>query len=381
MSKIDLGQILEQNEMPSHSDLFCIAGDVSATNILIELFAVKNKQSHTVLKVKYDGKKVTHFNNQVLNHLLRKAKVKATSIDRMVLSPAGPIVDGACKVTNANYSINAREIIIPTALINDFAAIAYAVADVHNRNKPSDLEVLSLKHLNGQEGQAKFQANIGILGAGTGLGTSRIHFRRNMGAQFNDGKGLYVPVSSEGGHRYLPIKPGDGLENEIAAYLAVKLGVDIPHLEAVLSGQGVVDVYEFSCGTRMRTPNYDGATTVNDKVGVIARNAKKGDPKAKLTMDFFWDIYSRAAHDVIVHENAWGGLYVAGGSIRKDILDNGVVDENIRQRFMYSIDNSPSHKELVGDTPINIVRDKEIGLKGTKYFASSDFFEHEKYAA
>ncbi|MBT4165757.1 hypothetical protein HOE04_01830 [archaeon] len=360
-------KVLERKEIPQATSRFYIAGDVSATNILIGVYSETNENLDCIFKANYNGQRTKDFNTEVLEDILRETKLK--NINAMVLSPAGPInQDGSeCIMTNSDFSVNAKTTKIPTALINDYKAIAYSIAEF-KRGK-MNLNVLELLHTNNKLEEAIPKAPIAIQGPGTGLGTTRLHYDRD--------KKLYFPFDSEGGHKFLPINPSDEKEIMISKYLSKKYKSDVPHLEAVLSGRGVEDIFNCLYTNRFlkseetnpaEVAEYKKALTETIPTAYIAKKAKEvpGSIYGE-TMDFVWKSLGRAFHDLALHEGAKGGIYGTGGVLMKNIetkIGSGELDKRIARVIMNEFDNGPTQREWVNKVPVYAVIDNEIGLKG-----------------
>jgi glucokinase len=360
------------------ADKVYIAGDVSATNILMEVFGDEIQRR----QFSYDGQVTTDFKIQVLEDILNKTGIKLSDITAMVLSPAGIISPDrrTCEMTNAKFFLDATMYGISTALINDFKAIAYGVSAQISGFE--DVENLPLLHSDGTYGEEIYKEAIGIHGSGTGLGCGRLFFEN----------GQYLPKASEGGHRLLAINPFNQNEIEIAQYLSARhCGGRIPHLEAVLCGKGTQHIFDYLVGKAIAKGEFNLSREeimtfeeAKDKAECISKLAKANPNSIFGKVDeFFYRVYGRALHDLAVHENARGGIWVAGGIIRKNIelkLGSIIVDKRISDLIMNEFDNGPSHRSWVNRIQIHAILDKEVGLKGAKYVASNpDIFEMERY--
>ncbi|HRZ85374.1 MAG TPA: glucokinase [Candidatus Paceibacterota bacterium] len=351
-----------------------LVGDVSATNVLIEIFG-----NGLVKQFSYNGQEIYDFKREVLEDSIRKSGIKFQDITRMVFAAACPTDGKFGKMTNAPFSLNINDYWgIDALIMNDFEGVSEGISGylsgVH------ELKLLPLLHLNGFYGNEVDKENIGVIGAGTGLGEGRLFFSG----------GRYKPKSSEGGHKDLPINPRNKKEIEIATYLSLQYyGGRIPHSESVLSGRGTKQVFDYLLARNIVTGDCfipDEAIRefedIKDKSEAISRLAKKyPDSVFSETDEFFNRIYGRACRNVAVHEKAIGGLYIAGGIMRKNIetkQGSEVIDSRIWQSFMEEFDNGATHREWVNQTPVNVILDKEVGLKGAKYVAQNIKIFNEK---
>jgi len=146
--------------------------------------------------------------------------------DGAAIALACPIVGEVLQLTNNPWVI--RPALIPKrlgasryVLVNDFEAVAYAVASVG----PEDL-----RHIAGPEDPLPANGVVSIVGPGTGLGVG--YFLRRHGAT--------QIVACEGGH--IDFAPLDAIEDRILAELRKRhRRVSV---ERVVSGPGIVPIYE-----------------------------------------------------------------------------------------------------------------------------------------
>jgi len=362
--------LIEKREVPSGRKVH-IAGDVSATNCLMEVFDAKSQE--TYVKVLYNGQRITDF-DWVFNHLQSVGKYGDSSIENIVLSPAGPLnPDGTVKMTRAPFTLDAKTIHQPVAMINDYAAKLYAVAVFGLEDQ---LEHVDLRHIEGHLGERVPNGRMVILGPGTGLGCGRL--------VFDEEKGLYLPLDSEGGHTSATVDVGSDFEVGVMRLLKKLYGDKHPHVEAICSGKGISDTFRTVISFTGVTPaDINDYGSAPDKAAFIANRAKEHpDSIYGRTMDFMWLVYGRALRDKAVHENARGGVWVAGGIPRKNILKEGtLVNERIQNLIMYEFDNGPSHSEWVNNIPVKVIMDAEDGLRGAKAVASNRvYMKREQYA-
>ncbi|MBM3234366.1 hypothetical protein FJZ19_04720 [Candidatus Pacearchaeota archaeon] len=378
MRKTDIATIDFLNNIPEDATDFFVAGDLSATNVLIGVYTNTRRGIQPITEGTYNGQKVQDFNTQVLADLIAYSGVPVDRITRKVFSPAGPISPDkrTCKVTNAPFSLEAD---VKTALINDYAAIAYAIARLG-----AQLKHIFLKHSDGSLEKAVDKMKIGIHGAGTGFGTSRLVMFGKSGEE------LYTPIDSEGGHKFLAVDEFDEEEVAIKKWLYKFTGGRIPHVEAVLSGRGIQNVFDYFISHEIMTGKCVGIREIlrgladsEDAAAYIAQRAKQDKGIFWDAMRFFWKIYGRCLHDLAVHENARGGIWVAGGIIRKNIETypgSGQADRDIEKIMMEEFDSGPTHTDWVNKIPVRVILDKRVGLEGAISVASTtEYFERERY--
>ncbi|MEM8613954.1 MAG: glucokinase, partial [Cyanobacteria bacterium P01_H01_bin.105] len=209
-----------------------------------------------------------------------------------------------------------------------------------------------------QTGTLDTQAPIAIIGAGTGLGQG---FLINYDGQ-------YQVFPSEGGHA--DFAPRSELEFQLLHYLLEKHSISRVSVERVVSGQGIISIYQF-----LRDRNF---ATESEELAQIVRNWDQGagkrsqlpDPAAAIsqaattdriagrTMELFVDAYGAAAGNLALKLLPYGGLYVAGGVTAKNI--SLIRDGSFLSAFGHKGRMSP----LLKDVPVHLVKNQSVGLIG-----------------
>ena len=386
----ELCTLVEMNEITSNRVKTVIAGDISATNALLGVYSIHPDNSKlTMVEALYDGQRIGFLGESpldyVIAHLLSLIGLQKSDINAMVLAPAGPIDydSNTCTLPNAGYTIDANSTGINTVFINDFKAIAYAVANFKN---VEDIEHICLKHSECGYGENVEDGNIGIHGAGTGFGTARLVYKPSSG--------LYIPFDSEGGHKFLTADVSDDLDVGITKHLSGFCGGKPPILETALSGKGIMRIFEYFRNVLPYdvAEQYEAAEDKAEYVATMAKHTSLDRHSLRgrifgITMDYFWKHYGMALHDLAVHENARGGIWVAGGIIRKNIRasvdeqmpDYHEPDGNIAKKIMDAFESGPTHSEWVNKIPVNVIMDKRIGLKGAIEVAfTPEYFSRER---
>ncbi len=265
------------------------------------------------------------------------------------LAVAGPVAGDHARITNLGWELRADALAAaaggcPLELINDFAVLIYALPLL----APDQQAPL-------QAGQADPAGPLAILGAGTGLGMAR-GVRR---------QGSLLALASEGGHRCFAAETED--EWELSQWLGRELGLDRLSLERIVSGTGLGHI---AC---WRLSDADGhplqaearawrqapaAVGGPDLPALVAAAASAGDPAARAVVDLWLGAYGSAAGDLAVHEMATGGLWVGGGTTRKQLsgLQSPRFLERMRRKGRFS--------DLVAGLPVTALTDPGAGLFG-----------------
>lgn len=277
---------------------FVFVADIGGTNTRLAI--AKNRKLKLVIILK--TKKLKSIIPSI------KKILRGTNIKNACIATAGPVKNNTCKLTNANLTINAKEIIKKTSLekvtiINDFEAVAYGIEAL----KKSDLIILK----KGKAGETKL-----VIGAGTGLGTSLV---RNCKV-----------LPTEEGH--LKFTPKMKQEKELAKFINKKTLT----YEDLVSGRGLEKIYTFLSNKKLTAEK-------------ISENKKK-DKFCKEAFRIFTKFYADFATKIISKTKA-SELYIAGGIAPKN-------KEILKTKTF--LDNTPN-------IPIFLIKNENVGLLGASF--------------
>lgn len=200
---------------------------------------------------------------------------------------AGPVTNDIVRMTNHVWQFSAthskqqlglRRLII----LNDFTALAMAVRHLGD----SDLEQIG-------SGKATPNTPIAVIGPGTGLGVSGL---------IPSGQ-HWIPLQGEGGHVTLSVM------NELEVAVLKQLQQRFSHISAerVLSGPGLVTLYDAICGVHGTVPE---VLTPPE----ITKRAKDGSCRMCLeTVSMFCALLGTMAGNLVLTLGALGGAYIGGG--------------------------------------------------------------------
>jgi len=221
------------------------------------------------------------------------------------LAIAGPVLGDKISLTNKSWSFSIEELkrsldLKSLAVVNDFAANAYAIP-----------------HLTAQQKFAigpridKASGNIGLVGPGTGLGVSSL---------IANGDG-WTLVAGEGGHATLAAST----EEEFAIIQMLWKRWSHVSAERVLSGAGLVNLYEALCAVRGIEP------LMLSPADVTKRAMDKSDENCVRAFDRFCDFLGSFAGDLALTISAFGGIYITGGILPR--FKEAFAASAFRQRF------------------------------------------------
>ena len=273
---------------------------------------------------------------------------------------AGPVVNDTCVLTNLAWFLDARRLeqeldIATIHLINDFAAVGYGILGLEDK----DLCTL-------QAATAQTDAPIAVIGAGTGLGEGFLIQQA----------GGYQVFASEGGHA--DFAPRNELEFQLLQYLRDKYDIQRISVERVVSGQGIVALYQFlrdrqvahespEIGEIIRTWERETGRTEKsvDPAAVIAQAAlEKRDRLCEQTLQMFVEAYGAEAGNLALKLLPYGGLYVAGGIAAK-ILP--LIQEG---NFLRAFGQKGRVSPLLEKVSVRVVLNPQVGLIGAAICAS-----------
>jgi len=344
-----------------------LAGDIGGTKTILRWVDAHFQAEGMVLKTLYEARYMSaEFADLAI--MVRQFLAEATqqvgespAPQKACFAIAGPVVNNTSSVTNLSWFLEAKQLekdlaIAQVNLINDFAAVGYGVAG---------LEAVDLQTLQIAEPQP--HAPIAILGAGTGLGEC---FLIRQGQQ-------YRVFASEGGHS--DFAPRSELEFQLLKYLREKHQITRISVERVVSGQGIVSIYQFLRDRQSVTESPDIAEAIRtweheagiseksvDPAAVIAIAAAEGrDYLCERTMQLFAEAYGAEAGNLALKLLPYGGLYLAGGIAAKNLplIESG--------GFIRAMTDKGRMRPLMEQIPVHVILNPQVGLIGAALYAVS----------
>ena len=344
-----------------------LAGDIGGTKTILCLVSSELKEG-----AKLPNREILHqatFASQeftdlvpMVRHFLTNAHGKLGEKlhpAKACFGIAGPVVKNRSNLTNLSWSLGGDRLqkelnISQVDLINDFAAIGYGVLGLN----PTDLHIL-------QAGEVDTQAPICVIGAGTGLGECFLTPSGNS----------YRVFSTEGGHTDFPAR--SKLEFQLREYIREKYNLSRVSVERVISGSGIVAIYQFLRDKDPSEESPEMAKTYASWSGEIGKSEKTIDLAAIIsatamtgndylceqTMKIFIEAYGAEAGNVAVKFLPYGGFYIAGGIAAK-ILP--LIEEH---NFLKSFLEKGRVSLLLEHIPVYIVKNPEVGLIGAALYA------------
>lgn len=259
-----------------------LIADIGGTNARFAIVEKEGGPLHMLARLK-----TADYTNPVeaFKAALKETDMKPKSA---IVCVAGPVVDRACNLTNANWRVSGPELqkalgFEKGLLLNDFEAQALSLP----AHRPEWLKRI------GDAAPALDRATRVILGPGTGLG---------IGALIDSG-GHYIPISSEACH--IDFGPVGADEQAFWPHLEKVQGRVTT--ESVMSGPGIVRVHKARVLAAGRhAPTIDGVSIVNEAL-------ENPDSEGRKTINAYLKIIARFAGDMAITFMATGGVTLAGG--------------------------------------------------------------------
>jgi glucokinase len=214
-------------------------------------------------------------------------------------------------------------------LVNDFGAVGHAVARAGAEH---------FMHLAGPDEALPAEGALSIVGPGTGLGVA--HVWRGANAQ-------YRVQATEGGH--IDFAPLDSIEDAILARLRQRY--NRVSVERVVSGPGVVDIYEALAGMEGRA-----ITALTDRQ-VWEAGTSGADSLAAAAVDRFCLSLGSVAGDIALAQGG-SGVVIAGG------LGLRIKDTLLASGFASRFTAKGRFAALMASIPVKLITHPQPGLFG-----------------
>ena len=331
---------------------YLLAGDLGGTKTLLRLVRSASP-AQVEFQQSYQSREHSSLVS-IVQQFLAAAQTQLgveIAIENACFGIAGAVIDRASYLPNLDWHISAdkieQELQIPhVKLINDFVAIGNGVAQL----APEDIHTI-------QAGQPRINAPKAVIGAGTGLG---------QGFLIYDGTDYQV-IAAEGGHTDFAARSIQ--EFELLQYILEHKQIDRVSNERVVSGPGIVTIYQYlrDTGNLSETPQVADVVRLweaqaeqsVDPTGLISASAiAKTDPLSQATMQMFVSAYGAESGNLALKILPYGGLYLAGGIAAKNLslLTDGT--------FLTAFNHKGRVSDLLGKIPVHVILNPQVGLIG-----------------
>jgi len=324
-----------------------LAGDVGGTKTLLQITEIEHGAQRVCYEQAFKSGDYVRFRDLLNDFFKRVAVQQWLPLQAACFGVAGPVEGREAKITNLPWRIDAdqlqQQFSIPSVeLINDFEAVGYGIESLG----PDELVAL-------QPGEPREHGVRALIGAGTGLGMAMMVWSGDH----------YQVLPTEGGH--VDFAPADSLQLELLG----ELRTQSPRVtyENILSGSGLVRIYEFLCGRSPEQANRDLQNRMfsEDAAAAIAQFAlEKRDPLAEQAVEMFVSIYGAQAGNQALNCLPRGGVYVAGGIAPK------LIEVITAGGFIQAFNNKSPMGALMPKFPIKVVMEPRVGLLGAANVAA-----------
>ncbi|MBK5003436.1 glucokinase [Pseudomonas sp. S32] len=261
-----------------------LVGDIGGTNARFALW--RDNQLH---EVRVFATEDYTSPEQAIETYLEGLGIPRGGLAAACLAVAGPVNGDEFRFTNNHWRLSRsafcqRLQVGQLLLINDFTAMALGMT----RLRDGEFREVCA-------GQADPSRPALVIGPGTGLG---------VGSLLRLGERRWHALPGEGGHVDLPV--GNAREAAIHQHIHGQIG----HVsaETVLSGGGLVRLYQAMCALDGDTPKHQTPAHITDA-------ALGGEPRARAVVEQFCRFLGRVAGNNVLTLGARGGVYIVGGVV------------------------------------------------------------------
>ncbi len=328
-----------------------LAGDIGGTKTHLALYKIEAGGPRTLATTTYPSQNVTGL-EEMISDFIQHHKVPVVAA---CFGIACLVVDGACTPTNLSWSVSEESLYRKfgwqkVQILNDLATTAIAAP----RLDSADLATLN-------PGQPKIDGHMALVATGTGLGQALL---------YADQKG-YRPIPSEGGHA--DFAPNDKAEMALWHFLHQRFGH--VSIERVLSGQGLVNIFEWLRfnGDREPSQSVKQAMASEDPAGVITRHAiDDDDVLCQEALQRFCRILGAVAGNLALTGVTTGGVFLGGGIPPK------ILPALQTNAFMEGFTGKGRFSDFMATIPVQVIREDRAALIGAAQRAFELATENQK---
>ena len=266
--------------------------------------------------------------------------------NELAIAFAGPIGGEVLKLTNNPWVIRPALIkerlgVDRYTIVNDFGAVAYAVATLGDEN---------FRHLCGPERPLPKEGIVSVVGPGTGLGVAALLRKSDH----------YEVIETEGGH--IDFAPLDSLEDKILAQL--RRNFRRVSVERVVAGQGLPNLYEALAAIE----NLD--VSIHDEKVLWAAALDGSDSLATAALDRLCLSLGAVAGDLALAQGAHAVVIAGGVGLR---LAGYLPQSGFRDRFIAK----GRFERRMDEMPVKLITYPQPGLYGAAAAFARDHPERQ----
>jgi glucokinase len=320
-----------------------LAGDIGGTNARLAYFQPQNGHLRLISERVFPSRDYSEL-GEIVSKFLQDA---ATMPDIACFGIAGPVHNGRVETSNLPWIIEqsslAKQIRLPaTLLINDLEANAWGIGGLGVR------DLVALNQV------APSIGNQAVIAPGTGLGEAGLYWN---GSQ-------HEVYACEGGHA--DFAPRGNLQIELLQFLESRY--DHVSYERVLSGPGLVNVYEFLRGKGYgdEPDEFTAQLEHGDAAAAISCAALDGSNRlAEQALDLWISVYGAEAGNLALKAMATGGIFLSGGITPK------ILPKLRGPLFMRAFQDKGRLRSLLETIPVQVITNDKAGLLGAARCAAA----------
>jgi glucokinase len=313
-----------------------LAGDIGGTNARLAYFQPQNGHLDLVAERVFPSRDYSEL-GEIVSKFLQES---ATLPEVACFGIAGPVHNGRVETSNLPWIIEqsrlAKQIRLPaTLLINDLEANAWGIGELGVQ------DLIPLNHV------AHAVGNQAVIAPGTGLGEAGLFWNGSQHQVF----------ACEGGHT--DFGPQGELQIELLRFLASRY--EHVSYERILSGPGLVNVYEFlrSQGSRDEPAGFAAQLGQGNTAAAISTSALNGtNPLAEKALDLWIAVYGAEAGNLALKTMATGGIFLGGGITPK------ILPKLMGPLFMTAFLGKGRLRPLLEKMPVQVITNDKAGLLG-----------------
>ncbi len=322
-----------------------LAGDIGGTNARLAYFQSQNGSVQLIRESVFPSRDYSDLGD-IASRFIQESGIRP---DVSCFGIAGPVRDKKVETSNLPWVIEqahlAKQIQLPaTLLINDLEATAWGIGGLRS----GDLTALNQV--------PSSQGNQAVIAPGTGLGQAGLFWNGTQHEIF----------ACEGGHA--DFAPQGELQIELLEFLASRYG----HVsyERVLSGPGLVNIYEFLRGKDCTEEPSGFAEQLRQKdpAAAISQAALNGEnPLAGNALELWVSVYGAEAGNLALKTMATGGIFLGGGISPK------ILAKLSGPTFMKAFLAKGRLQPLLEGIPVQVITNDKAGLLGAARCAAAKY--------
>lgn len=257
-------------------------------------------------------------------------------VKHLCIGIACPVESDQVTMTNLSWAFSQRTLkqhlnLTSLYIINDYTAISLAVPFLSAQDKV-------------QIGTGVAQENgiTAVFGPGTGLGVSHIIKPLDK----------WISLDGEAGH--VSFTPSTREQADILFLLQAQF--DYVSAERILSGQGLVNLYQSLCCLSQQQAQFEQPKDVTQA------GLNKSCPIAVKSLDIFCQVMGSFAGNLAISLNCTGGVYIAGGIVPR------FIEFFETSEFRHFFEEKGILKDYLVKIPTFVITNRNPGLLGATVY-------------